>query len=194
MRLKKAQREQLLEWIAEGLDTGEINKRAAKFKPRFKVSTRLVTHYRKTRNIKVEAIKSIGETNALISGLAIKENRVAKLQALADRMLADLLEKDKLWLLQVKGIGGTENYERVEYYEFNKAEVDALRGILDDIASEVGGRVRKADLTTAGKPIGQPAVPLAALKGLPDDQLRILEEAARIIADSEPDPAASKPG
>lgn len=140
MRLKKAQREQLLEWIAEGLDTGEINKRAAKFKPRFKVSTRLVAHYRKSRHVNFDAIKAKGETSALTSGLAVKENRVAKLQALADKMLADLLENDKLWLLQVKGIGGTENYERVEYYEFNKSEVDALRGVLDDIASEVGGR------------------------------------------------------
>lgn len=140
MRLKKAQREQLIEWIAEGLDTGEINKRAAKFKPRFKVSTRLVTHYRKTRKIDVNALKAVGETNALTSGLAIKENRVAKLQALADKMLADLLVDDKLWLLQVKGIGGTENYERVEYYEFNKGEVDALRGVLDDIAKELWER------------------------------------------------------
>ena len=57
MRLKKAQREALLSWIAEGLQTDEINKRAAKFKPRFNVSTRLVTHYRKTRGVKLDAIQ-----------------------------------------------------------------------------------------------------------------------------------------
>jgi hypothetical protein len=39
-----------------------------------------------------------------------------------------------------KGIGSQDNYERVEYEEFNKAEVESLRGVLDDIAREVGDR------------------------------------------------------
>lgn len=181
MRLKKAQKEALLSWIAEGLQTDEINKRAAKFKPRFSVSTRLVTHYRKTRGVKLEEIQDAGETNALKTGLALKENRVAKLQLLADKMLSDLLEQDRWWLLQVKGIGQGDNFERVEYFEFNKAELDAVRGVLDDIAAEVGERVRKADLTTGGKPLPRPGPSLTELRNLSDHDLAILETAAEIL-------------
>lgn len=146
MTLKKAQKDAVLEWIGEGLETDEINKRAAKFKPRFTISRRAVAHYRKTRGVKLEEILEEGETSSLKTGLALKENRVAKLQLLADKMLADLLDKDdsSMWLLQVKGIGSQDNYERVEYLEFNKAEVDAVRGVLDDIAAEVGERVKKS--------------------------------------------------
>jgi hypothetical protein len=69
--------------------------------------------------------------------------------------LKDLLSEDgeenRIWLDQVKGIGSQDNYERIEYIEFNKAEIEALRGILDDIASEVGHRIKKTDLTSGGK-------------------------------------------
>ena len=152
IRLKKAQKEALLTWIAEGLKTDEINRRAAKFKPRFKVSNRVVTHYRKTRNFQLEEIKQADEISALTTGLALKENRVAKLQLLANRLLKDLLGEEGsdelLWLDQVKGIGSHDNYERVEYVEFNKAEIDALRGLFDDIAIEVGDRKKNSELPT----------------------------------------------
>ena len=57
MRLKKLQREILLEWIFEGLTTDEINKRAEAFEEPFRVSRQQVDHYRKTRVIDVEKIK-----------------------------------------------------------------------------------------------------------------------------------------
>jgi len=144
MRLKKAQKEAVLEWIAEGLESAEINQRAAKFKPRFKISKTQAAFYRKSRKINFDEIKQSAEFDALKTGLALKDQRVAVLQGLADKFIADLMpekdEKNKRWLLQVKGIGGMLNFERVEYYEFNKAEVDALRGVLDDIAGELGER------------------------------------------------------
>lgn len=187
MRLNKAQREALITWIAEGLLTDEINKRAAKFKPHFKVSTRLVTHYRKTRGVKLAEIQEASEVDALKTGFAIKENRVAALQKLADKMMADLLgdegnesSESKMWLLQVKGIGSHDNYERVEYWEFNRSEVDAFRGVLEDISAEVGARIRKTDLTSGGKPL--PRTPsIAELRNLSDDELAILEHAAEIL-------------
>jgi hypothetical protein len=159
MRLKKSQKEAVLQWIAEGLETDEINTRAADFAPPFKVTRQNVLQYRKSRGLRLEEIQEQGETTALTSGLALKENRVAKLKLLADKMLKDLLAKDteKWWLLQVKGIGRGDDFERVEYYEFNKAELDALRGVLDDIALEVGDRVKKSDMTSGGNPV-QPIV------------------------------------
>lgn len=153
IRLKKAQKEALLSWVAEGLKTDEINKRAAKFKPRFKVSGRVVTHYRKTRGVKLEEIKEADETSALKTGLALKENRVDRLQKLAELLIADLFDEDLLWTDEVKGIGGADNFERIDYKEFNKSEVDALRGVLDDIAAEVGERIKKSDVTSGGEPI-----------------------------------------
>ena len=145
----------MLQWIAEGLGTDEINRRASSLKPPFHVLRSQVDYYRKSRGVKLEEIQEQGEHSALTTGLALKENRVAKLKLLADKMLADLLPTDteKWWLLQVKGIGSRENYERVEYFEFNKAELESLRGVLDDIAAEVGDRVKKSDVTSNGNPI-----------------------------------------
>ena len=181
MRLKKTQREALIAWIAEGLETDEINKRATKFKPPFKVTRQNVAKYRKTRGVKLEEIQEEGETNSLKTGLALKENRVAKLQLLADRMLADLLENGRLWLTQYKGIGSHDNYERIEYQEFNKAEVDALRGVFDDIAAEIGERIRKTDLTSGGKPLPRSGITPQQWKKLSDDDLAILEQANEIL-------------
>src|SRR6185436_18348925 len=154
MRLRKAQKEIVLQGIAEGLTTGEINKRAAKFKPRFKVSRSQVDFYRKTREIKLDEIKEAGETQALTHGLAIKDERVAVLQRLANRMIADLLPSELddslLWTKEAKTVAN----KKYSYLEFNKSEVDALRGVLDDIAAEVGERVRKNELTGKdGKPL-----------------------------------------
>jgi hypothetical protein len=151
MKLRKAQKNILLTWIAEGLDTSEINQRAAKFRPRFSVSKQQVDFYRKSRDFHMEEIKESGEVDALKTGLALRENRVAKLNLLAEKMLSDLLEPNKWWLPHVKGIGQGDNFERVEYFEFNRGELDTLRGVLDDIASEVGDRVKRVDATTGGE-------------------------------------------
>lgn len=194
MRLKKAQREALLKWIAEGLESDEINKRAAKFKPPFKVLRSQVVWYRKTRGVKLEEIQEAGEASALTTGLALKENRVATLQKLANRLLEDLFgegDENKLWLTMVKGIGSYDNYERVEYQEFNRSEIESLRGILDDIASEVGERIRKTDLTSGGKPLPRPGIDPKQLKNLSNDELIALTTAAEILerSGSDQDPA-----
>ncbi len=148
MRLKKNQKEAVIEWIAAGLLTNEINLRAADFEPPFVVSRQQVDHYRKTRAVAIDAILSTGEHDALNSGLALAAVRVERLQRLAAMMEKDLFG-GFLWLEQVKGIGSGNTAEIVEYEEFNSAEVAAYRGVLDDIAKEVGGRVQKKELTGA---------------------------------------------
>ncbi len=141
MRLTKAQREKVLEWIAEGLLSDEIKKRAAKQKPPFTVSRQQVDYFRKTRNVSLEEIKTEGEFTALTSGLSVKENRVALLHELAEKLRADLFEGGRLWLDQAKAVVN----ERYEYQEFNGAEVAQLRGTLADIADEVGERTQKME-------------------------------------------------
>jgi len=177
MKLKKAQREAVLKWIAEGLESDEINKRAAKHKPRFMVSRQQVDHYRKTRQVKLDELKKSGEHNALNNGLSTVEARVALLQRLADTLTADLLTDGGhgFWLQQVKGIGSGEDFERVEYEELNTAELSQLRGVLDDIAQEMGDR--KKTLVHRGRI----ALNQFDFNNVDDDDLNKLEEAARIV-------------
>ena len=87
-------------------------------------------------------------------GLALKGQRVTKLKQLAALMERDLLG-GFLWLEQVKGVGSGDVAQIVEYEEFNKGEVDAYRGVLDDIAKEVGGRVQHTDITTKDKSLNE---------------------------------------
>lgn len=152
MRLKKAQKEKVLEWVAAGLQTDEINARAAEFEPPFEVLRQQVDYYRKTREADIKAIRSVSEKAALTEGYALKEHRVFKLS-----ILAALLEKDLfggfIWTDQVKGVGSGDIAEIVEYEEFNAAEITQYRGILDDIAKETGGRVQKTDVTSGGEPL-----------------------------------------
>lgn len=129
------------------MQTDEINEKAALFKPPFNVSRQQVDWYRKTRKIDLEAIAAVDENNALTTGLSLKEERVKKLQQLAALMEKDLLG-GFLWLEQVKSIGSRAFSQVVEYEEFNKSEVDAYRGVLDDIAKEVGGRVQRVQEIT----------------------------------------------
>ena len=150
MRLKKAQKEAILRWVADGLGSDEINELAAGFIPPFAVSRPQVTYYRRTRNADIAALVAAGEQRALSEGLALRGERVTKL-----KQLATLLERDlfggSLWLDQVKGVGSGMAAEVVDYEEFNKAEVDAYRGLLDDIAKELGDRKHQTELSGALK-------------------------------------------
>ena len=149
MRLKKAQKEKVLEWVAAGLQTDEINNKAANFDEPFEVSRQQVDYYRKTRDADIKAIRSISENKALIEGYALKEHRVYKLS-----VLAALLEKDLfggfIWTDDVKGVGTGEIAEIVDYEVFNAAEVIQYRGVMEDIAKEMGGRVQKTDIQSEG--------------------------------------------
>lgn len=176
MKLTKRQRTRLLEWIAEGVDSGEINKRAAKQKPPFQVTRQQVDYYRETREVDLQTIKKADENSALSSGLALREKRVQLLQDLAAKMSDDLLNKNLMWLDQAKGIGSQENYERIDYQEFNSAEVAQLRGVLDDIAQEVNERIKKHEV---GGPGGGP-IPLFDLESWKKDRQSRLEKVQKL--------------
>jgi hypothetical protein len=150
MRLRKAQKEAVLTWIAEGLQSDEINARAAEFEPAFSVDRQQVDYYRKSRAIDLLAISRVDEKNALTTGYALKEIRVMKLSKLASLLEADLFG-GFLWTEETKGVGSGEAAEVVEYDAFNAAEVSQYRGVLDDIAKETGGRVQKTDSVTEVK-------------------------------------------
>jgi len=165
MRLRKAQKEAVLTWIAEGLQTDEINKRAAVFDPPFVVTRQNVDRYRKSRALDLKAIAAISETNALTAGYALKEHRVMKLSQLAEMLERDLMG-GFLWTEEVKGVGSGDIAEIVDYEEFNRSEVDAYRGVLDDIAKETGGRKQALALQN---PDGSNLTPAIINVYLPDN-------------------------
>lgn len=153
MKLKKRQKEAVLKWIAAGLESDEINEQAAEFTPPFNVSRGQVQFYRRTRQIDIEAIKKGDEHKALNEGLALKTERIKKLKKLAILMERDLFG-GLLWTEDVKGVGSGDIAQIVEFEEFNKSEVDAYRGVLDDIAKELGERALRQEVTGKdGKPI-----------------------------------------
>jgi hypothetical protein len=139
MRLKKNQKAKLLEWISEGLQSDEINERAAAFDPPFDVSRQQVDWYRDTRQKSLAAMQAATEHTALSTGLALKAVRVQRLQQLAALMEQDLFG-GFLWTDQVKALGSGEFMRVIDYEEFNTAEVQQYRGVLDDIAKELGDR------------------------------------------------------
>lgn len=121
------------------MQSDEINDRAAQFDDPFSVTRSQVQFYRDRRAVEIKAIQAAGEHDALTTGLALRTERVRKLQ-----QLAALMEKDLfggfLWTDQVKAIGAGKFTQIVDYEEFNTAEVQQYRGVLDDIAKEVGDR------------------------------------------------------
>lgn len=168
MLLKRRQKKILLQWVAEGLQSDEINERAAVFDPPFQVSRQQVDYYRKTRRVDLEAIQHIDEQTALTAGYAIKEHRVYKLSLLAALMEHDLLN-GLLWTDDRKGVGSGTVAEVIDFEEFNKAEVDAYRGVLDDIAKETGGRVVRQDVTSGGERIAISDIVAIQPESAPDE-------------------------
>jgi hypothetical protein len=143
MRLNKGQKEKVLEWVADGLKTDEINRRAAQYEEPFVVTRDQVRFYRNTRDVNLQELSQSAEYDALNSGLALRENRVKKLQQLADKLENDIFGEN-LWVTDVKAVGA----ELVYIERFNAAEVSEYRGTIDDIAKEMGGRVQKIDQNT----------------------------------------------
>lgn len=181
MKLTKKQRTQLLVWIAEGLDSGEINTLAKKFKPAFEVSRQQADYFRKSRGVDIDQIKIEEEFDALKSGLALKENRVQLLQDIADKMKKDIFENGLLWTDEVKGVGSADNFQLIDYKLFNSSEVQQLRGVLSDIAEEVGGRVQRKELTGKdGKPLIPDRKPVN-LSRMTEEELDALEKATLAI-------------
>jgi hypothetical protein len=140
-RLKKAQRTALLEWIAEGLETPEINERAARFTPPFQVKPSLVNHYRSTRKAAIADILSEQQRQALTTGLARREERITRLARIAELVEGDLLKS--LWLTDAKGVNG----EMVYVEKPNSVMLAEFRAYLAQIATETSDADMEARLT-----------------------------------------------
>lgn len=87
-------------------------------------------------------------------GLSLDYERIRKLKRMADLLEDQLYERDSegnlinLWVADVKQIGSGKDAEQVDIERFNSPLITQLRGVLDDIAKEVGGRIAKSENNT----------------------------------------------
>lgn len=102
----------------------------------------------------LQKLRREAEERALTEGLAKPARRVIELNKLYERLTREL-ERGRLWLDDVKQIGSgkDDTFEIVKIERFNSALIKHLRGLLDDVAQETGGRKRRMDLTTGDEPI-----------------------------------------
>lgn len=102
-----------------------------------------------------EAIKTAEREAELNYGLALDYERVRKLKRMADFLEGQLYETGaadaetgkapyhNVWLPDVKVVGSGDSAETVDIERFNSAIFIQLRGVLDDLAQETGGRIKK---------------------------------------------------
>lgn len=164
-RLTPAQRSRVVELVGQGKNSTEINREGKKFKPPFEVEPSIVSYYREKLQVKFAAQKEAAERQGVSAGLAAKAERVALLERLAAVLTGDLLGADNssaanstlMWLKNMKTVANRP----YSYKEFNAAELRELRGLIDDIAKEVGGR----------SPMSQQSDDTVSLSGVPADML-----------------------
>jgi len=97
--------------------------------------------------IKDQEIFEASRRELLTKGLALNYHRLGELEELFEQLKKYTKDEDRVWLPDVKSIGQGPTAERVDIVRFNSALIEQTRGLLDDIAAEVGGRVRKSEVT-----------------------------------------------
>ncbi len=133
-----------------------------------------------TYDAKLEEEKNARAREIMETGLAAAHERVLTLKHLAAFLESQLYmqgpnnEYKNVWLKHVKQIGYGDTAERVDLERFNAALIDQFRGVLDDLAKETGGRVRKGelDVTSKGKELLPVDQLIAALRQAMDDDGR----------------------
>jgi hypothetical protein len=96
-----------------------------------------------TYNAEQDQAKTIEIQRLKTEGLAAEHNRIAELDAMFSKMREEFIEKG-LWAEDIKI---SPNGMQVKVKVFNKPMIDSMRGILDDIAKEVGGRKQQINQT-----------------------------------------------
>jgi hypothetical protein len=100
----------------------------------------------------LERQKNERRQQVMNDGLALDFERVDKLKQLGHFLLEQIYEQGEdglyhnVWLPDVKQIGSGDSAERVDIERFNAAIISELRGVLDDLAKETGGRRQKHDV------------------------------------------------
>jgi len=100
----------------------------------------------------LERQKNERRKQVMESGLALDFERTDELKRLAHFLIDQIYEQGEngsyhnVWLPDVKQIGSGNKVERVDIERFNAAIIGELRGVLDDLAKESGGRKQKYEM------------------------------------------------
>lgn len=106
-----------------------------------------------------EDLKNKQRAAVMNYGAALDFDRVARLKRLADFLEAQIFAQDEnqrfenVWLKDEKSIGPAGSSKFVDIERFNAPLISEYRATLDDIAKEVGDRIKKSDLTSNGETI-----------------------------------------
>ncbi len=84
----------------------------------------------------IERKRARAQEQTMLVGLATPARRVRTLKYLSARLLQEF-DKGMLWLDRKKTVGDKEVITEIQY---NSALINDIRGLLDDIARETGGR------------------------------------------------------
>lgn len=90
-----------------------------------------------------EEKKDIRAKEAKETGLALEHERIIALKDLGDR-LTKILDRGLFRTKEIK-VGSGKDAKIIPIDFYNKDVIDNLRGILEDLAKETGGRVKKLD-------------------------------------------------
>lgn len=85
------------------------------------------------------------KARTLLTDYAVMYRRVAQLNEQAKQLIAMLDDPNKVWVPDVKAIGSGPDAERVDLVQFNDSLFREIRATFDDIAKELGERVKKAE-------------------------------------------------
>lgn len=86
------------------------------------------------------------KARVLLTGYAIMYRRVAQLNEQAEQLIAMTKDPNKVWIPDVKSIGSGPMAERVDLVQFNDALFREIRATFDDIAKELGERVKRQEI------------------------------------------------
>jgi hypothetical protein len=101
---------------------------------------------RKRRESELAKLEQEEITRILTSGYALMHKRVEALDKLSKKLEAYLEDETKIWLADVKAVG----LERVDLLTFNSDLIKEYRATFDDLAKELGQRVKKQEIEHSG--------------------------------------------
>lgn len=88
------------------------------------------------------------QAKILLTGYALRHQRVIALNSLAEKLLEELKDEDKLWLPDAKTVAGLP----FDLRRFNAPLIQELRATLADLAAEMGERVKKKEIAVTELP------------------------------------------
>lgn len=129
----------------------------------------------------LEAQMQSEKQKVLSEGYALMHERVKTLNILAKKLVADIA-KGKMYRVDVRSIGTGKDARQVNIELFEEGPMRELRACLDDIAKELGERVKRTQQEITGKD-GKPLLPahdeiLGALSDEEFEQLKMLQSQA----------------